>query len=111
MIRILRGGEVKGFVLRVLQVLGVLSLFNRLREIDVKLGLAHDLAVRLSRPRARHPAEFAAVAPPAKLCEDIDERVQHFLERPLAGEWPYSWLDATYLKQRARAGRLSPSWR
>ena len=29
---------------------------------------------------------------------EIDERVQAFLERPLDGEWPYLWLDATYLK-------------
>ena len=36
----------------------------------------------------------------SKLCKDIDERVGAFLERPLAGEWPYLWLDATYLKVR-----------
>jgi transposase-like protein len=30
----------------------------------------------------------------AKLCKDIDERVHAFLDRPLLGEWPYSWLDA-----------------
>lgn len=53
----------------------------------------------------------------SKLCRDIDERVNAFLDppplafhllrrrnlcqlRPLAGEWPYLWLDATYLKQR-----------
>jgi putative transposase len=36
----------------------------------------------------------------SKLCKDIDERVNAFLDRPLAGEWPYLWLDATYLKQR-----------
>ena len=34
----------------------------------------------------------------SKLCKDIDERVNAFLERPLEGEWPYLWLDATYLK-------------
>jgi putative transposase len=34
------------------------------------------------------------------LCEEIDERVSMLLERPLEGEWPYLWLDATYLKQR-----------
>ena len=28
-----------------------------------------------------------------------------FLDRPLAGEWPYLWLDATYLKQR-EGGRI-----
>ncbi len=28
-----------------------------------------------------------------------------FLDRPLAGDWPYLWLDATYLKQR-EGGRI-----
>lgn len=36
----------------------------------------------------------------SKLCKEIDERVASFLERPLEGEWPYVWLDATYLKVR-----------
>jgi putative transposase len=41
----------------------------------------------------------------SKLCQDIDERVQSFLNRPIEGEWPYLWLDATYLKQR-EGGRI-----
>ena len=41
----------------------------------------------------------------SKLCKEIDERVNAFLDRPLAGEWPYLWLDATYLKQR-EGGRI-----
>jgi len=41
----------------------------------------------------------------SKLCKEIDERVHAFLDRPLAGEWPYLWLDATYLKQR-EGGRI-----
>jgi putative transposase len=41
----------------------------------------------------------------SKLCRDIDERVGAFLDRPLTGEWPYLWLDATYLKQR-EGGRI-----
>ncbi|MBV9750603.1 MAG: IS256 family transposase [Acetobacteraceae bacterium] len=41
----------------------------------------------------------------SKLCKDIDERVGAFLDRPLQGEWPYLWLDATYLKQRG-GGRI-----
>jgi len=41
----------------------------------------------------------------SKLCKDIDERVGGFLERPLEGEWPYLWLDATYLKVR-EGGRI-----
>ncbi|PVX30177.1 IS256 family transposase [Sphingomonas pokkalii] len=41
----------------------------------------------------------------SKLCKDIDERVNAFLKRPLTGEWPYLWLDATYLKVR-EGGRI-----
>ena len=41
----------------------------------------------------------------SKLCCDIYDRVGAFLDRPLAGEWPYLWLDATYLKQR-EGGRI-----
>jgi transposase-like protein len=41
----------------------------------------------------------------SKLCKDIDERVNAFLRRPLSGEWPYLWLDATYLKVR-EGGRI-----
>jgi transposase-like protein len=36
----------------------------------------------------------------SRLCAEIDERVQAFLNRPLEGEWPYLWIDATYLKVR-----------
>jgi transposase-like protein len=43
----------------------------------------------------------------SKLCKDIDERVGGFLNRPLTGEWPYVWLDATYLKVR-QGGRIAP---
>lgn len=39
------------------------------------------------------------------LCQDIDERVNSFLDRPLEGEWRYLWLDATDLKQR-QGGRI-----
>jgi transposase-like protein len=41
----------------------------------------------------------------SKLCKEIDERVGSFLDRPLEGEWPYLWLDATYLRQR-QGGRI-----
>jgi len=41
----------------------------------------------------------------SRLCADIDERVDAFLNRPLEGEWPYLWLDATYIKQR-QGGRI-----
>jgi transposase-like protein len=41
----------------------------------------------------------------SKLCKEIDERVRAFLNRPLEGDWPYLWLDATYLKVR-EGGRI-----
>ena len=41
----------------------------------------------------------------SRLCADIDERVQAFLNRPIEGDWPYLWIDATYLKVR-EAGRI-----
>jgi putative transposase len=41
----------------------------------------------------------------SRLCEEIDERVGAFLERPLEGDWPYLWIDATYVKAR-QAGRI-----
>ena len=41
----------------------------------------------------------------SRLCAEIDGKIQGFLERPLEGEWPYLWLDATYLKVR-EAGRI-----
>ncbi len=41
----------------------------------------------------------------SRLCGEIDERVNTFLSRPLEGEWPYLWLDATYVKVR-QAGRI-----
>jgi transposase-like protein len=36
----------------------------------------------------------------SRLCEEIDERVKAFLDRPLEGDWPYVWLDATYVEVR-----------
>jgi putative transposase len=41
----------------------------------------------------------------SRLCEEIDERVQAFLSRPIEGEWPYLWIDATYIKSR-QGGRI-----
>lgn len=41
----------------------------------------------------------------SRLCEEIDERVEAFLERPIDDEWPYLWIDATYLKVR-QGGRI-----
>ena len=41
----------------------------------------------------------------SRLCAEIDERVNGFLGRPLEGDWPYMWIDATYAKGR-EAGRI-----
>ncbi|RYC28735.1 IS256 family transposase [Lichenibacterium minor] len=41
----------------------------------------------------------------SRLCVEIDERVNAFLDRPIEGDWPYMWLDATYVKVR-EAGRI-----
>jgi putative transposase len=41
----------------------------------------------------------------SRLCEEIDERVHTFLDRPIEGDWPYIWIDATYLKVRQN-GRI-----
>ena len=41
----------------------------------------------------------------SRLCQEIDERVNVFLTRPIEGDWPYLWIDATYVKVR-QAGRI-----
>jgi len=41
----------------------------------------------------------------SRLCAEIDERVKAFLDRPIEGDWPYLWIDATYVKVR-QAGRI-----
>jgi putative transposase len=41
----------------------------------------------------------------SRLCEEIDDKVKALLDRPLEGDWPYLWIDATYLKVR-RGGRI-----
>jgi putative transposase len=41
----------------------------------------------------------------SRLCAEIDERVHAFLARPIEGDWPYLWIDATYVKSR-EAGRI-----
>jgi transposase-like protein len=41
----------------------------------------------------------------SRLCAEIDGKIAAFLERPLEGDWPYLWLDATYVKVR-QEGRI-----
>jgi putative transposase len=42
----------------------------------------------------------------SRLCAEIDEKVKAFLARPIEGDWPYLWIDATYVKVRQN-GRFS----
>jgi transposase-like protein len=89
------------------------------READREFVVAADAVRRVKRP-VHHIAprrvddlvqamglSGISKSQVSKLCKDIDERVRAFLDRPLAGEWPYLWLDATYLKQR-EGGRIVP---
>ena len=41
----------------------------------------------------------------SRLIGEIDEKVKAFLSRPIEGDWPYVWLDATYVKVRQN-GRI-----
>jgi putative transposase len=41
----------------------------------------------------------------SRLCEEIDDKVKAFLARPIEGDWPYLWIDATYVKVR-QSGRI-----
>jgi transposase-like protein len=41
----------------------------------------------------------------SRLCSEIDGKIATFLDRPLEGDWPYVWLDATYVKVR-QDGRI-----
>jgi putative transposase len=41
----------------------------------------------------------------SRLCGEIDDKIASFLDRALEGDWPYLWLDATYVKVR-QDGRI-----
>ena len=41
----------------------------------------------------------------SRLCAEIDEKVKAFLGRPIEGDWPYLWIDATYVEVRQN-GRI-----
>src|SRR5208283_4276162 len=41
----------------------------------------------------------------SRLRSEIDDKISAFLDRPLEGDWPYLWLDATYVKVRQN-GRI-----
>src|SRR5215217_3091088 len=42
----------------------------------------------------------------SELCEELDEEVERFRNRPLEGAYPYVWVDATYVKAR-QDGRVT----
>jgi putative transposase len=41
----------------------------------------------------------------SRLCGEIDDKVKAFLVRPIEGDWPHLWIDATYVKVRQN-GRI-----
>ncbi len=41
----------------------------------------------------------------SRLCQELDEEVERFRNRPLQGSYPYLWLDATFVKAREQ-GRV-----
>ncbi len=41
----------------------------------------------------------------SRLCQELDEEVERFRNRPLEGSYPYLWLDATFVKAREQ-GRV-----
>ena len=71
-----------------------------LEEVQGRLD-EHPEKMRQRRETVEHP--FGTIK--ARMCAEIDERVATFLERPLEGDWPYLWIDATYLKVRQN-GRI-----
>ena len=45
----------------------------------------------------------------SRLCAEIDEKVKAFLTRPIEGDWPYLWIDATCVKVRQNGRIISIS--
>jgi putative transposase len=78
------------------------------RSVDARLAPSTDLGGRCGAPRVK-ALGMAGISKSqvSRLCAEIDERVRTFLERPIEGDWPDLWLDATYLKVR-EAGRSAP---
>lgn len=42
----------------------------------------------------------------SRLCEEIDEHVKTFFDRPIKSDRPYVWPDVTYLKVRQAYGTV-----
>jgi putative transposase len=64
-------------------------------------------AVELRIPKLRKSSYFPAFLEPRRLAEKALAAVvqEAYVHRPLEGEWPYLWLDATYVKVRT-SGRI-----
>src|SRR4029078_12995685 len=43
----------------------------------------------------------------SRLCFEISEEGKGFTRRPIEGDWPYLWIDATYVKVRESARLVS----
>lgn len=66
--------------------------------------------VELRIPKLRQGSYFPPFLEPRRTAEkalagEIDERVHAFLDRPIEGDWPYLWIDTTYVQVR-KAGRI-----
>jgi putative transposase len=46
----------------------------------------------------------------SRLCRGLDEQVTVFCEWPLAGAYPYLWLDAKVERVRERGGSATRPW-
>ena len=64
---------------------------------DLLLDTPNQIHIARTRKKITNSERSRRVS---RLCGEIDERVQTFLNRPIEGEWPYIWLDATYVKAR-----------
>ncbi len=54
---------------------------------------------------SKHGHDGISKSQVSRLCEEIDDKVKAFLSRPIEGDWPYLWIDATYVKVR-ESGRI-----
>jgi putative transposase len=76
------------------------------RSVDARLAPSTDLGGRCGAPRVKALGMTGiSKSQVSRLCAEIDARVGAFLDRPIEGDWPYLWIDATYVKVR-EAGRI-----
>jgi hypothetical protein len=74
-------------------------------------GRAHEVEAATLPSRVQHlgdrrlmpscASEITSLTPSnSRLRAEIDEKVNAFLARPIEDDWPYLWIDATYVKVR-----------